>query len=76
MALEFTFGPCALENSIHVLYQVCLFTHGVDVKINLACSKCPLNIIINIIIQHWASLPSTEFPCCSFIMFHISQERL
>lgn len=69
MALEFTFGPCALENSIYVLYQVCLFTHGVDVRINLACSRCPLSIIINHIIQPWAKyrIPLMLFHCAAHI---------
>lgn len=63
--LEFRFDLCVLENSISVLYQFPLLTHGVDERINLACSKSPINIMINIIGQPWASLPRTKFPCCT-----------
>lgn len=53
---KFRFDLCVLENSISVLYQFPLLTGGVDGRINLACSKSPINIMINII-QPCASLP-------------------
>lgn len=62
---EFRFDLCVLENSISVLYQFPLLTHGVDERISLACSKSPINIMINIIIQPCASLPRTNFPYCT-----------
>lgn len=35
---------------LQFLYQFSLVTHRVDVRLNLACSKCPINIILNIIL--------------------------
>lgn len=32
------------------LYQFSLITYRVDVRLNLAGSKCPINIIINIVL--------------------------
>lgn len=36
--------------SVNSLYQFSLITYRVDVRLNLVCSKCPINIIINIIL--------------------------
>lgn len=32
--------------SVISLYQFSLITYRVDVRLNLACSKCPINIIL------------------------------
>lgn len=61
---EFKFELCVLENSISVLYQFPLLTHGVDERISLACNESPINIMINII-QPCTSLPRTNFPHCT-----------
>lgn len=46
----FKLGLCASGNSVTFLHQVSLITHGVDVRLDLACDERPINIIINIIL--------------------------
>lgn len=62
---EIRFELCVLENSISVLYQFPLLTHGGDERINLACSRSPRNIMTKVIIQPCPSLPRTKFPYCT-----------
>lgn len=62
---EIRFDLCVLENSISILYQFPLLTHGGDEKISLACSKSYINIMIDFIMQPCASLPRTKFSYCT-----------